>query len=137
MSRAFFDSSVLVYAVVKDDPRWVRADQLLGRGGVIGVQSLNELANVLRRKFGFDLGTYSRVRTELLEVCEPPVPLTLDLHEGGVRLALRYGFKLYDSMIVAAALTAGCDVLYSEDLHDGLVIDGRLTVRNPFVQAAG
>ena len=56
----------------------------------------------------------------------------LDLHLLGVELAERYNLSLYDGMIVAAALTADCDILYSEDMHAGLIIDGRLTVVNPF-----
>jgi predicted nucleic acid-binding protein len=39
-----------------------------------------------------------------------------------------------NALIVAAALEAGCGELYSEDLHDGQVVDGKLTIRNPFVR---
>jgi predicted nucleic acid-binding protein len=66
------------------------------------------------------------------ERCSPVLPITGDLHRDGLRLAERYGFSIYDSMIVAAALSARCELLYSEDMHAGLVIDGRLTVVNPF-----
>jgi predicted nucleic acid-binding protein len=63
------------------------------------------------------------------------VPLTLETHERGLELAERYRLQLYDGMIVAAAQLAGCTVLYSEDMHDGLVIDG-LSIRNPYVEPA-
>jgi predicted nucleic acid-binding protein len=59
------------------------------------------------------------------------IPLTLETHERGLALAERYQLSVYDGMIVAAAQLAGCRVLYSEDMHDGLVIDG-LTIRNPY-----
>lgn len=59
-------------------------------------------------------------------------PLTLDIHRSGLRLAERYGFSVYDSFIVAAALEADCDTLWSEDMQHGLVIDGRLRIANPF-----
>ena len=49
-----------------------------------------------------------------------------------MRLAERYQFRIYDAMIVAAALAAGCDTLWSEDMQDGLMIDDRLAIRNPF-----
>jgi len=39
---------------------------------------------------------------------------------------------IYDALIVASALEAGCTTLVSEDMQDGRVIDGRLTIRNPF-----
>ncbi len=44
----------------------------------------------------------------------------------------RYEYSHWDSLIIAAAIEAGCDTLYSEDLKDGQVIDGTLTIRNPF-----
>jgi predicted nucleic acid-binding protein len=44
----------------------------------------------------------------------------------------RYKLATYDAMLIASALVAECDVFWSEDMHDGLVIDGTLTIRNPF-----
>jgi len=63
-------------------------------------------------------------------------PLTVETHDTGRRISERYGLSVYDSMIVAAALLAGCDVLYSEDMHDGLVIEERLRIVNPFAAAS-
>ena len=60
--------------------------------------------------------------------------MTLETHERGSNLRERYQLSVYDGMIVAAALLAGCTTLYSEDMHDGLVID-RLTIRNPYAGA--
>ena len=48
------------------------------------------------------------------------------------QIAGRYGFSLYDSLIIAAALESNCKVLYSEDLQNGQVIEGALTIKNPF-----
>jgi predicted nucleic acid-binding protein len=48
------------------------------------------------------------------------------------QIAGKYGFSLYDSLIVAAALESNCSVLYSEDLQDGQAIEGKLTVKNQF-----
>ncbi len=45
----------------------------------------------------------------------------------------RYGLSSYDSKIVASALAAGCSILYSEDMQNGLLIENRLTVINPFL----
>jgi predicted nucleic acid-binding protein len=59
-------------------------------------------------------------------------PLTDETHETGLALAERYGFSTWDAMIVASALLAGCDVLWTEDLQDGMEIAGGLMVRNPF-----
>lgn len=131
MSAAFFDTNVLVYAF-GTDPRAERAAELMQAGGWIGVQSLNELANVLRRKQRFTWDEVDLAIASVRRACPPPVVCDALVQMQGFRLARRYGFSIYDAMIVAAALAAGCDTLWSEDMHDGLVVDGLLTIRNPF-----
>jgi predicted nucleic acid-binding protein len=73
------------------------------------------------------------VLSEVRAVCEVE-PLTADTHDRGAALAERYGLSVYDAMIVSAALLSGCATLYSEDMHDGLVIERKLTIRNPFAE---
>ena len=58
--------------------------------------------------------------------------MTIETHETALRIIDRYGFRIYDALIIAAALAAGCTTLLSEDMQDGQVIEGKLTVRNPF-----
>ena len=65
---------------------------------------------------------------------DPPLPITIDMHRDAIGMAQRYGFRIYDSLVLAAAKRAGCRLLYTEDLHDGQTIEGIL-VRNPFAQA--
>lgn len=136
MTRAFFDTNILVYALDEDD-RSAMASQLLDDGGAISVQSLNELANVLLRKRRWTWEQIGRAIDAVTYRCPAIVTLTPDLHRLGLRLAERYALSIYDAMIAAAALTAECDTLYSEDMHDGLVIDGRVAVVNPFAPVAG
>jgi predicted nucleic acid-binding protein len=131
MSGSFFDSNVLLYLASGVDERGEQIEELLEGGGVISVQVLNEMANVSRRKFGMSWQQTSNFigrTTRLLGIR----PLTIDIHHNGLRLAERYGFAIYDSFIVAAALAADCDTLWSEDMQDGMVVDGRLTITNPF-----
>jgi predicted nucleic acid-binding protein len=66
-------------------------------------------------------------------LCPSPVAIALGTHNDAVRLATAHGFHIYDALIIAAALESDCATLYSEDLQSGQVIDGRLTIRNPFV----
>jgi predicted nucleic acid-binding protein len=58
--------------------------------------------------------------------------MSLETHDRGIALSERYGFSIYDSMILASALLAGCTVLLKEDLQDGQSVDGGVTLRNPF-----
>ncbi|MCU6455820.1 PIN domain-containing protein [Sphingomonas sp. A2-49] len=135
MSRTFFDSNILVYAFTPGSRSEI-AYALLNRGGVVSTQSLNELANVLRRKQKQDWLAVHNAIQAVIDRCPTIVALTMQVQQLGLRMAERYRLSIYDGMIVAAALTAECDILYSEDMHDGLVIDGRLTVVNPFAPAA-
>ena len=100
----------------------------------MSVQVLNECANTLRRKFSADWPQIVQASERMRELCAV-VPLTEETHVRGLALAARYSLSVYDSMIVATALLAGCTTLYSEDMHDGLVID-RLTIRNPYTGSA-
>jgi len=129
---AFLDTNVLVYALGDDRARTPVAEALLERGGVISVQVLNELAAVAHRKLGMSWDDVTEVVEVMRTLCPSPRPITWALHTQALALAARDGYHIYDALIVAAALDAGCTTLYSEDMQDGRVIDDRLTIRNPF-----
>ncbi|WP_206667859.1 PIN domain-containing protein [Sphingomonas glacialis] len=92
---------------------------------------LNEVATVVLRKLAFSFPEVLDVLDRLRAVATV-VPLTIETPELALQLHARYRFAIYDCLIVAAALLADCDTLWSEDMHHGLVIEGRLTIRNPF-----
>ena len=131
MSGDFLDSNVLVYAFT-DDPRAAAAQALLGRGCAISVQGLNEFANVARRKLG---KSWQQIRNDLAAirtVCAIAAPSDVDTHEAAIRLGERHGLAFFDALMVAAALRAGCDTLWSEDMQHGMIVDGKLRIANPF-----
>lgn len=68
----------------------------------------------------------------LLDLCEV-VPVDKETISEAMRLATHYSLSHWDALIVAAALLAGCDTLYSEDMQHGQVFEGRLTIINPFL----
>lgn len=130
--RRFLDSNVLIYTATRDDPRRPKARDLLEAGGVISAQCLNEFAAVARRKLHLSWPVIHDQLESIVVLCLPVTPLTVDTHRLGLAVAERHQLSVYDGMIVAAALEARCDMLYSEDMHDGLLVDGRLTIINPF-----
>jgi predicted nucleic acid-binding protein len=134
MPGNFFDSNVILYLASSDGAKVSRVEELLAERGSISVQVLNECANVLRRKHNM---LWPALRAFLLELREglDVLPVMIDIHEAGLRLAQRYGFAVYDAMIVAAALSAECDTLWSEDMQDGLIVEKRLRIANPFGSA--
>ncbi len=134
MSGAFLDSNVLLYTLALGDPREAVAAGLLAQGGTVSVQVLNEFANVAYRKIRLSWAEVSAALASLRVLCAAPLPLTVATHETALALAKRHQFSFYDALIVASALEAGCTTLLSEDMQDGLVIEGRLTIENPFRQ---
>lgn len=131
--KIFLDSNILVYSysITEIDKQVIARKLVEGTHSFISTQVLQELCNIVTRKFKF---SYEQAITAINESCQ-----NNSLHintENTVlqacRIAERYGFSFYDSMIVSAALESNCTIIYSEDLHDGQVIDEKLTVKNPF-----
>jgi predicted nucleic acid-binding protein len=131
-AKGFFDSNVLIYAMVSGDSRRERAQQLVAQGGVISVQVLNEFVAVVRRKMRMPWEEVIVVLDAVRILFPSPVSITLDTHEAALKIAQQYGFSIYDAQIAATALKANCSTLYSEDLQDGQTIGQQLTIRNPF-----
>lgn len=130
MRAEFFDTNVILYLLDKNE-KAKTAEQLLAQQGVISVQVLNETVANCRRKAKMtweETAIFMSGVRRLCDICD----LTPDLHDLGRALAQRYGFSVYDAMIVAAALMSGCNTLYSEDMQDGLRVEDTLTIVNPF-----
>ncbi|MBW0159598.1 PIN domain-containing protein [Sedimentimonas flavescens] len=130
MSAEFLDTNVILY-LLDDGPKAAIAEGLLARGGVISVQVLNEALVNCRRKAGMSWEEAGVFLDGIRQLC-PVTDLSVETHDIGQALGARYGFAVYDAMIVAAALQAGCTVLYSEDMQDGLLVENRLRIVNPF-----
>jgi len=131
--KPFLDTNVVLYAFRQGDARSQRAEMLLAAGGTLSVQVLNEFVNVARRKLNKRWEEVRRALGILRVFCPDPAPVTIETHDRAVQIAERYGYSIFDSLIVAAALERQCETLYSEDLQAGQVIEGRLRVRNPFI----
>jgi len=135
--KAFLDTNVLIYAVALDDPRSTQAENLLASGGVLSVQVLNEFVSVARRKIFMSWSDVTEALDAFGVLCPSPLPITIEMHEAARKIAENHDDNIYDALVVAAALEAGCATLYSEDFRDGQTIDGQLTIRNPFARSSG
>ena len=133
---SFIDTNVLVYAEAVDDPaKQATALALLRRlkpvgQGVISTKVSQEFANVAPRKLRLDIphvrGQLAAHRQfEVVQVTPTIIQSALDLHQ-------TRSLSIFDAIIVQAATVAGCDMLYSEDLSAGEVING-VRIVNPFV----
>ena len=103
----FFDTNILLYLISEDITKADRAETLLALGGVISVQVLNEFAAVALRKQAVNFTELRQILATIRAVCVVK-PVDTETHELGLNLAERHRFSIYDGLIVAAALRAGC-----------------------------
>lgn len=131
-SSAFVDSNIVLYALGQEPHKKQQAWRILFNRPRISTQVLGECSNVLIKKHKLDK---SQIRGTLSDILlfTTVEPIGLPVVETAWTVLERYRYSYFDSLIVASALTAGCKILYSEDLHHGQVIDGRLSIINPFL----
>ena len=132
--RVFFDTNILVYAAATETPKAIAAQTLVAGGGVISVQVLNEFASVARRKLKWSWPDMREALTDFKKLCPKPLSMGVGTHDAAAGIAARDGLAFYDALIVASALEGGCATLLTEDMQDGRVMGGRLTIRNPFAR---
>jgi len=133
-AKAFFDTNVLIYLVSSDLRKSQVSEAVLAAGGTVSVQVLNEFASAARRKTKLTFGEIRAILADVRVICAV-TPVDFETLELGTDLAERYQYAIYDGLIIAAALRAGCTVLFSEDLQHGQKIDG-LTIQDPFLATA-
>jgi predicted nucleic acid-binding protein len=132
----FLDANVVLYIYDSDRRKREIADavlrQALAGEGTISFQVVQEVLNVMLRRSHIP-STEIDLNQTLQDVLLPlwTVRPSQDLYQRAIAVQARYGYGFYDSLIIAAALEAGCDRLYSEDMQDGQHIEG-LTIVNPF-----
>jgi predicted nucleic acid-binding protein len=128
---AFLDTNILVYAQQKGIKATISQD-LIAKGGKISTQVLNELASVLRRKQGKGWDEIELVLDDIDNTLDPALPLTNLTSRAALTLARDHGLSFYDALIVASAIEAGCDTLFSEDLQHKRRF-GQVVIVNPFL----
>jgi len=133
-ARHFADTNLLVYRYSsQDQDKRAIAARLLSSGEcVISLQVVNEFCNVVRKKFPAQFLLIEPV----LKAIQADLPIAA-LHRedtfSAVNIAQRHGIPYYDALILACALRLGCQTVLSEDMQHGFVLDGKLTIVNPFI----
>jgi predicted nucleic acid-binding protein len=131
--RTFLDTNIVVYLYSGDEPEKRAAAFAFfeQNGSVVSTQVLSELANTLSRKFSLSYEVVAQAIAEVRDACAV-VPVMPDTISQALVLAQKCKYSYYDSLILAAALSAGCETLATEDMQHGQTIEGALTIRNPF-----
>jgi predicted nucleic acid-binding protein len=130
-AKSFVDTNVVLYTIGKDVRKADIARKLVGARPAISTQVVNESISVCLRKLSFTREKAYAFGRTLMDQTEV-LPLDEATLDRAATVANRYQLSHWDALIVASALLAGCDTLYSEDLQHGQVFDEQLTVVNPF-----
>ncbi len=99
---------------------------------VVSVQVLNELHLNMVRKFKIDDAVVFSTLQENVSAIASVESLTVHTYTEAFHIRKKYNISYWDSLIVTSALERGCTKLYSEDMQDGLVVNGILNIINPF-----
>jgi len=133
--RGFIDTNVLVYAEASDEPLKQQAALTLikrlyeNNEGVLSTQVLQEYCNVALKKLRLS-STHIRAQLDLYEQFEV-VQVTPAIIRAGLDLQQIRSVSFFDSIVLASAHAAGCNVIWSEDMNTGEVING-MQITNPF-----
>ena len=130
--RVFADTNLFIYAESQDQHKAACALAIIQNSPVVSSQVINETVSVLTRKHSFLLSEAHEIAESLLDLCEV-VAVDANTIRKAIDLAKRYALSHWDSLIIAAALLADCQTLFSEDMQHGQVFDKQLTVVNPFI----
>jgi predicted nucleic acid-binding protein len=126
------DTNIAFYALTQN-AKTVLAETALAKANFLSVQVLNEYANASKRKRRHDWSEI-QIDIELLRAWVSDIrPVNQTASADAVRIAARYQLAFYDALMIAVALANGATTLYSEDMQHGMVIDGTLTITNPFL----
>ena len=131
-AKMFTNTNIILYLLSDDITKKTRAKQILSNRPIISLQVANEFTNVCIKKLKL---TPDELLSSLkiIEKYAVFVPFGLATIHQAIELQTRYKLQYYDSLIVATALENDCDILYSEDMQHGMLIDERMRLVNPFL----
>lgn len=127
----FLDSSVIIYTIDGDIEKKSTTIRLLEKRPIISTQVINEISNVMRKKFSLDYSSIFEITSKIIEnsnlVLIDYNSITLAYYIAGT-----YNYSYYDSLIISSALDNNCNILYSEDMQHNQIVEKRLRIVNPF-----
>lgn len=132
--KAAIDTNIIIYLYDEQAEKKSNiAARLLTEEPLIPSQVISECLNTLRRLLPMNKEDLLMHLSELFEECDI-IPTQASTLRQASLLSAKYQFQLFDALVVAAALEAGCSVLYSEDMQHGLLVNNSLRIINPFIR---
>lgn len=130
--KFFLDTNIILYAFSKDDYKKRIAKELIRQRLIISVQVINEICNVLFKKFNFSVMEIKNIFNFIKNKTEIK-PVNIQTIEYCLYIKEKYNFSYWDSLIISSALENQCLILYTEDMQSNQIIEEQLTIINPFL----
>jgi predicted nucleic acid-binding protein len=132
--KTFLDTNILIYGYSVTEPEKQRISEIITKTGTafISTQVIQEFSNVLSKKFKLSWDEIEKAISEVASnysiIINSP-----DTIIKACKIASKYMFSFYDSLIISSALEADCNILYTEDLQHNQLIENKLRIINPFI----
>jgi predicted nucleic acid-binding protein len=132
--KIFLDTNIIIYLYSEDElVKNKQSESILQSENItISTQVLNEFSNTLRKKFKLGFDEIGKAIKQLIENISV-IPIRTQTIFSALNTAKKYRFSYYDSLIIASAIEYNCDILYSEDLQHGQIIEKKLKIINPYL----
>lgn len=131
--KVFLDTNILIYAYsgTEPDKRDIALTILEEHIIVISIQVLNEFIWIMNRKYGISFEKL-QILSDIFWRRFDVALLRKSSVDKALSVANQYKYSYWDSLIIASALENKCKILYTEDMQDGQIIEGKLKIENPF-----
>lgn len=132
--KAFLDTNILIYLYTEDDKnkRDAVRNILDDYNCVTSLQTLNEVSNVLFKKFSLNSIQIKNHLNNVEMVCSDIIPVHRYTIDKALELKEHYGYSYFDCLMLASAIESNCQIIFTEDMSNGQIIENVLTIANPF-----
>jgi predicted nucleic acid-binding protein len=132
--KIFLDSNILIYCYTDTDLKKQSIARALATrtNACISMQVLNETTNILSKKYSIGWSYIENLITDFENNFFIHLPAVNDIRKA-CKIAERYKYSFYDSMIISSVIACDCSVLYSEDLHNSQIVENNIRIINPFL----
>ncbi len=132
-NNSFLDTNILIYAYsISELNKKNKSIELLNHKNIIlSTQVINEFVWIMSRKYNVDLIKLDMIVKNLFDTYRI-VLIDKQVIELAIKLSIKYNFSYWDGLILSASLVNECNIIYTEDLQHGQIIDNNLTILNPF-----
>ncbi|MCL2693585.1 MAG: PIN domain-containing protein [Oscillospiraceae bacterium] len=132
--KAFLDTNILVYfySESEKDKQNTALSVLNRHECVTNIHAVCEASNVFMKKFKWNPTKVKKHLDNIELVCDEILPVQRNTINKAIDIKDRYGFSFYDCLMLASALESDCQMIFTEDMSDGQIINDTLKIINPF-----